>query len=137
MIVLKGTREFGLFTKFLVSIVDDDESSREAITSLMKSARFAVEAFPSAEEFLASPYLRSTYCLVSDINMPGMTGLELHSHLVQSGYAIPTILITAYPDERVRDRALAMGIICYLSKPCDEDTLIKSVLSALQQARPP
>jgi FixJ family two-component response regulator len=74
--------------------------------------------------------------LITDINMAGMTGIELHSHLVESGYAIPTILITAYTDESVRARALANGAICYLSKPFDDETLIACVSSALKRSKP-
>jgi FixJ family two-component response regulator len=100
----------------------------------MKSVGFAVTAFPSAGDFLASPNIRDTFCLIADIHMPQMSGVELHRHLVESGNVIPTILITAYPDESVRSRALADGVICYLSKPFDEDVLLGCVRSALEQA---
>jgi FixJ family two-component response regulator len=123
-----------LMFQYLVSIVDDDEAFREAMTSLMKSLGFEVEAFASAEAFLASPRLRSTSCLIADVHMPGMTGIELHRHLVASGRTIPVILITAYPDDNVRARALAAGVICYLSKTFDDDALLGFVRSALVQA---
>jgi FixJ family two-component response regulator len=126
----------GLPTKFLISIIDDDQSFREAVASLIKSMKFTAKTFPSAADFLASPYVRTTSCLITDINMPGMTGIELHSHLVESGYAIPTILITAYADESMRARALAKGVICYLSKPFDDGTLIGCVDSALKRSKP-
>jgi FixJ family two-component response regulator len=93
---------------------------------------YTVEAFPSAADFLASRHLPETACLVADIHMPGMTGLELHSHLVDAGYAIPTILVTAYPDDVVRDRALRDGVVCYLGKPVDDNHLERCLRSALQ-----
>ena len=120
--------------QYLISIVDDDESFREAMTSLMKSLGFEVEAFSSAECFLASPCLGSTSCLIADVHMPTMSGIELHRQLVASGRVIPVILITAYPDDNVRARALAAGVICYLSKTFDDDALLGFVRSALVQA---
>jgi len=94
---------------------------------------YAVEAFPSAADFLASPFLPATACLLADVHMPGMTGIELHGQLVKLGYAIPTILITAYPDEAVRDRALKDGAICYLSKPVDDAKLESCLRTALKR----
>ena len=122
-------------TKTLISIIDDDEDVREAIAGLMKSWGFTVEAFPSAVDFLASPNVRDTSCLIVDVHMPRMTGIELHRRLVELGYAIPTILISAHLDDSVRARALADGIICYLTKPCDEDALLGCVWSALERAK--
>jgi FixJ family two-component response regulator len=121
-------------SQYLISIVDDDESFREAMTSLMKSLGFEVEVFSSAEAFLGSPRLGSTSCLIADVHMPTMTGIDLHEQLVASGRTIPMILITAYPDENVRARALAAGVICYLGKTFDEAALLGSVRSALAQA---
>lgn len=118
--------------KNVVSIVDDDESVREAMTDLMKSLGFPAEAFDSAEAFLGSSRRHDTGCLIADVQMPRMTGLELHRRLVASGRPIPTILITAYPDERGRARALAAGVICYLTKPFDEDGLIGCIRLALR-----
>jgi FixJ family two-component response regulator len=129
-------QEVGLPAKTLISIIDDDEDVREAIAGLMKSRGFTVEAFPSAVDFLACPNVRDTSCLIVDVHMPRMTGIELHRRLVESGYAIPTILITAYPDDSVRARALADGIICYLTKPCDEDALLGCIRSALERTEP-
>ena len=102
------------------------------MTKLVKLPGYTVEAFPSAADFLVSPSLAQIACLVTDIHMPGMTGVELHRHLVETGYAIPTILVTAYPDEVVRDRALKDGVVCYLSKPVDDDHLERCLRSALQ-----
>jgi len=121
--------------KPLISIVDDDESMREAVRGLMKSLGYRVEAAASAEEFLRSPHVRRTSCLITDVQMPGMSGLELHQRLSTSGESIPTILITAYPDDSVRERALAAGVIGYLSKPLDENDLLACIRSALTLAR--
>ena len=118
-------------TRPLISVVDDDESVREAIRGLMKSLGYTAEAFASAEEFLNSRQVPRTSCLIADVHMPGMTGLELHRHLVVSGKAIPTILITAYPDDSLRDRALRDGVVGYLSKPFDEDDLLACIRSSL------
>ena len=117
--------------KPLISIVDDDESMREALKGLMKSLGHRVEGAASAEEFLRSPHICRTSCLIADVQMPGMTGLDLHRHLSASGKPIPTILITAYPDDSVRERAVAAGAIGYLSKPFDESDLLACVRSAL------
>jgi len=97
---------------------------------------YPVEAFSSAADFLASPLLSATACLVTDLQMPGMTGLELHRHLVDVGYRIPTILITAYPDEITRNRALKNGVVCYVSKPVDDEHLERCLRSALESGKP-
>ncbi len=120
--------------KPLISIVDDDESVREATKGLMKSLGFTAEAFPSAADFLTSHHRRRTACLIVDVNMPGMTGPELHRRLIASGDTIPTILITAYPDDNVRARALSAGAICYLRKPFDEGDLLVYVREAFTTA---
>jgi FixJ family two-component response regulator len=111
----------------LIAIVDDDESVLEAIKGLMRSLGFAVEAFSSGEDFLNSAQLRRTACLIADVNMPGMSGLDLHRQLVTSGQRIPTILITAYPNDRVRERALSAGVLGYLSKPFGEEDLLRCI----------
>ena len=120
----------------LISIVDDDEPFRESMRKLVMLLGYTVEAFPSAADFLASRHLPETACLVADVHMPGMTGIELHRHLVAAGYAIPTILVTAYPDEVVGDRALKDGVVCYLSKPVDDNHLERCLRSALQPDTP-
>jgi len=97
----------------LISIVEDDQPFRESMRKLITSLGYTVEAFPSAANFLESPLLAATACLVADVQMPGMTGVELHRKLLEAGCAIPTILVTAYPDEIVRNRALKNGVVCY------------------------
>jgi FixJ family two-component response regulator len=123
-------------TKPLISVVDDDESMREAVRALMKSLGYTAEAFASAEEFLSSCEDLRTSCLIADVQMPGMTGIELHRHLVASGKSIPTILITAFPAERAREGALADGVVGYLSKPFDEDDLLACIHSSLHPEGP-
>ena len=120
----------------LISIVEDDQPFRESMRKLVSSLGYTAEAFSSAANFLASPLVTATACLVTDVQMPGMTGLELHRHLVAAGYTIPTILVTAYPDEVVRRRALKDGVVCYLSKPVDDDHLEHCLRSALQPRKP-
>jgi FixJ family two-component response regulator len=120
----------------LISIVDDDQPFRESMRKLVTLLGYTVEAFSSAADFLASRLLPETACLITDINMPGMTGIELHRHLVNAGYAIPTILVTAYPDEVVRDRVLKDGVVCYLSKPVDDNNLERCLHWALQPGTP-
>jgi FixJ family two-component response regulator len=121
----------------LVSVVEDDQFFRESMRRLMRSLGYSVEAFPSAVDFLASPRLVETACVIADVHMPAMTGPELHKHLTDAGYAIPTILVTAYPDEDVRARALKDGVVCYLRKPIDEEDLVRCLRAALQSGKPP
>jgi FixJ family two-component response regulator len=102
----------------------------------MRSFGYTVEAFPSASEFLAFPRLGETACLIADINMPAMTGVELFRRLTETGRRMPTILITAYPDDAVRTRALADGVLCYLKKPFDDDELLHCVQMGLDGAKP-
>jgi FixJ family two-component response regulator len=125
-----------MLNRTLISIVDDDQLYRESMRKLVVLMGYTVEAFPSATDFLASRFLPETNCLIADVHMPEMTGVELHSHLVDAGYAIPTILVTAYPDEVIRDRALKDGVVCYLSKPVDDDRLEQCLRSALRPSTP-
>jgi len=120
----------------LISIVDDDQLYRESMRKLVTLLGYTVEEFPSAADFLASRLLPETACLVADVHMPGMTGVELHGRLTKLGYAIPTILVTAYPDEGVRDQALRDGVVCYLSKPVDDEDLEQCLRSALKAGKP-
>jgi FixJ family two-component response regulator len=128
--------EAAMLNRALISIVDDDQFCRESMRELLMLLGYSVEAFPSAADFLASRLLPETACLVADVQMPGMTGVELHRHLVGAGYAIPTILVTAYPDEAIRDQALRDGVVCFLSKPVDDEHLDRCLHSALQPGTP-
>jgi FixJ family two-component response regulator len=113
----------GLPKKVVIAIVDDDASVREALAGLLRSLGYGAVAFERAEDLLRSDR-RSLSCVIADVQMPGMTGPELHSRLVASGVPVPTILITAYPDETARERALRAGVVCYLAKPFGEDELL-------------
>ena len=129
----RGRRpEIGMVKRSLISIVDDDQPFRDSMIKLVNLLGYRVEVFPSAADFLASPRLAETACLISDVQMPGMTGVELHRHLVDTGYATPTILLTAYPDEVVRNQVLKDGVVCYLSKPVDDKDLERCLRSALK-----
>jgi FixJ family two-component response regulator len=121
----------------LISIVDDDEFFLESMKRLMRSLGYSVEAFLSAVNFLASRRLDETDCLITDIHMPAMTGLELYARLIELGHKIPTILVTAYSDEAVRARALQDGIACYLRKPVDAKELAGCIQKAVEGRRPP
>ena len=103
----------------------------------MESLGYAVEAFSSAADFLASPHLTETACLIADVHMPAMTGIRLHSHLADTGYAIPTILITAHPNAADRSRSLNDGVVCYLGKPVDKEHLMGCLRTALSRAELP
>jgi len=115
----------------LVSVVEDDGSFRDSMSTLLTSFGYSVEAFPSAADFLAFPYLSETACLIADVNMPEMTGVELYERLVDAGHEIPTILVTAYPNDVDRARALNGGVVCYLPKPVDDQRLIGCLRAAL------
>jgi FixJ family two-component response regulator len=119
----------------LISIVDDDPSFGDSLRRLLKALGYAVAVFNSGAAFLASQQLAATACLVADIHMPQMTGVELYSHLIERGHAIPTILVTAYPDDGVRERMLTFGVDCYLTKPLVEAVLIDCLRSAVARGR--
>jgi FixJ family two-component response regulator len=132
----EGASEPQMSRRALISIVDDEELFRESMRKLVTLLGYTVEAFPSAADFLASPLLAETACLITDVHMPGMTGVELHGRLIKLGHAIPTILITAYPDEVVRDHALVDGVACYLGKPVDDLELEQCLRTALNRGTP-
>lgn len=117
----------------LVSVVEDDEFFRESMRRLIRSFGYPVEVFSSAADFLASPLFPKTTCLISDVQMPLMSGLELHRNLVSSGHALPTILVTAFPNDSERARALKEGVVCYIAKPINEMDLKRCILTALEQ----
>ena len=116
----------------IVMIVDDDDSIRKAVRRLMKSFGFAVETFASAEEFLGSDRLEKTSCLILDVQMPGMDGLELQERLVASSHTIPIVFITAFNDGRARAQALQAGAVGYLIKPFADDELLNCIHAALK-----
>ena len=121
----------------LVSIVDDDQFFRESMRRLMRSLGYTVEVFRSAADFLASHRLVETACLIADIQMPGMTGIDLYRHLIDIGQAVPTVLVTAYPDDADRSRMLKEGVVGYLRKPVDETGLLQCLRAALRSGEPP
>jgi FixJ family two-component response regulator len=121
----------------LVSVVEDDQFFRDSMRRLMRSLGYNVETYSSASDFLASPRLVETTCLIADVHMPVMTGIELYKRLIDAGHAIPTILVTAYHDDAVRIRALNEGVVCYLRKPVDEKQLLRCVRAALESGEPP
>lgn len=117
----------------LVAIVDDDDSVRCTLQELLRSAGFSSRTFESAEDFLGSDHPQETACLITDIRMPGMSGLELQARLNAEHCRIPTIFITAHGDEEMRLRALRQGAVEFLPKPFDDEVLVESVRAALER----
>jgi len=120
-------------TKNLISVIDDDESIRRTTTLLIESFGFRAAAFASAESFLKSSQLHDTSCLILDVRMPNMDGLELQSELAAAGYDIPIVFITAYDDRGSRGRAMQAGAVAFLDKPFSDEQLLQTVRSALWQ----
>ena len=114
-----------------ISIIDDDESIRNAVESLIAARGFVAVTFASAEAFLQSDDVLRTSCLITDIQLPGMSGLDLQDHLRARGYQVPVIFITAFPEENFRRRAEAGGAVAFLAKPFDSRTLIERITEAL------
>jgi FixJ family two-component response regulator len=119
----------------VIAIVDDDESVREATRGLVRSLGYVAATFTSAEEFLRSDGAHDAWCLISDVQMPGMSGVELQDRLIAVGCHTPMIFITAFSDERVRARTLDGGAFGFLRKPFDDDCLIECLDKALKGAR--
>jgi FixJ family two-component response regulator len=119
----------------MIAIVDDDRSVREAAKKLIGSLGYATATFASAEEFLESGHLRDTACLITDVQMPGMSGVDLHDHLTANGHSTPVIFVTAYPEKSVRARVLDAGAFGFLSKPFSEESLIECLDRALEHYR--
>ncbi len=119
----------------VISVVDDDLSVREATMDLLKAMGFKVESFSCGEEFLASELRHNTSCLISDMRMPGLSGLELYNCLVKAGTPIPTILITAFPNDRDKERALQAGVVGYLTKPFKETEVLTFIHSVLEGSK--
>jgi FixJ family two-component response regulator len=118
----------------LIAIVDDDKSIRETTQDLLESAGFPAVTFTSAAKLLNSTRFQSIHCLIADMRMPGMTGLELHQHLTALRRPIPTILITAYANERTRAQATKARILCFLPKPFVAEELLACVRRALERS---
>ena len=116
----------------MIAIVDDDESVRTAVASLVRSLSHAACSFASAEEFLRSPRLEDAACLIADLRMPGMNGVELQERLLSAGRRLPIIFITAHPEDRIRDRALAAGAVGFLGKPFAAQELVRCLDEALR-----
>jgi FixJ family two-component response regulator len=119
----------------LISIVDDDEAVREATKSLIRSLGYNAQTFGSAEEFLAWRQLDDTDCLITDVQMPGLSGMDLQDRLISAGHEMPTIFVTAYPDAKLEKRALRGGAIAYLRKPIEESHLLEHIDTALRRRR--
>ena len=117
----------------LISIVDDDSSIREATKGLLEAYGYDAVAFASAEEFLDSEQLASTSCLVTDVRMTGLSGIDLFRRLLNIGHRIPTIFMTAHPEDHVRVTALKMGARCFLTKPVREESFISCLEGALSE----
>jgi FixJ family two-component response regulator len=116
----------------LIAIVDDDESVRRALQGLMRAEGLPARTFASAEEFLDSGEQRKTACLIADIRMPGMSGLDLQAKLNAENCRIPTIFITAHGDSKMRIQALRSGAVEFLSKPFNDDVLLENIRAALE-----
>jgi FixJ family two-component response regulator len=119
----------------LTAVVDDDEAIREAVQSLIRSAGSSAEAFPSAEDFLHSGHLQDTACLIVDVQLPRMSGLELHQQLTVANCPTPAIFITAHGDAEMRARALRAGAAAFLDKPFSDEVLLRAVQTALLSSR--
>ena len=122
-------------TLSVISVIDDDASVRVATNNLLRSHGYTVHTFASAEEFLRSAHLNDTSCVIADVQMPVMNGVELLTLMRTQGYGVPFIFITAFPDESVRARALKAGAIFFLAKPFAAPTLIKCLGTALKGHR--
>jgi FixJ family two-component response regulator len=120
-------------TSGLISVVDDDESIRRTTTFLIESFGFRAAAFESAENFLKSGQLHETSCLIVDVQMPGMNGLELQSELAAAGYDIPIVFVTAYDNKVSRQQAVQAGAVAFLAKPFGDEQLLQTVRLALGQ----
>jgi FixJ family two-component response regulator len=121
----------------LIAIVDDDDEVRAAMESFVSSLGFAVRTFGSAKSFLQSSLVPETACLILDVQMPTMSGIELYSYLLDLGHDIPVIFITAYPDRAEEIRALNAGAVCFLHKPFNEQWLVECLDEALKRRRLP
>jgi len=134
--MFRGDWRGGVPNNLRISVVDDDVSMRQAIRGLLKSAGFHAEVFASAEEVLKSGRLSGTACLILDVRMPGMSGIELQERLIASGRMVPIIFITAHADEQERARALERGAVDCLQKPFTDDALLDAIAKAIGATSP-
>lgn len=116
----------------LIAIVDDDDALRNSLDNLLRSVGFRVQGFASAEAFLQAQHAPETACLILDVRLPGMNGLELQRQLVAAHWGMPIIFVTAYANDDMRSRALAAGAVAFLSKPCREEDLLQAIEAALK-----
>jgi FixJ family two-component response regulator len=125
-----------MFEDELISIIDDDALARDGIRELVESLGYKAASFSSAEHFLTSSAMAETTCLITDVQMPGLSGLELQEALRSQGHRTPVILMTAYPNESRRNRAIAGGAVGFLSKPFDDTSLIEYLAAAIESRSP-
>jgi FixJ family two-component response regulator len=118
----------------LISIVDDDDALRVSLDNLIRSAGFRTQGFSSAEAFLSSNHVQDTACLILDVRMAGMNGLELQHQITAANWQIPIIFMTSFADEDVRAKALAAGAVDFLYKPCREEDLLNAINTALKRS---
>jgi FixJ family two-component response regulator len=121
-------------SQVLIAIVDDEEPVRNATKSLVRSLGYHASTFGSADDFLKSEQVHDTSCLITDVQMPGLSGLDLQDRLIARGHCIPIIFMTGYPNDSVRARAMKAGAVCFLNKPFDEDHFIGCIEKALKAA---
>jgi FixJ family two-component response regulator len=121
-------------SQVLIAIVDDEEPVRDATKSLVRSLGYHASTFGSADEFLKSEQVHDTSCLITDVQMPGLGGLDLQDHLIARGHCIPIIFMTGYPNDSVRARAMKAGAVCFLNKPFSEDHFVGCIEKALKAA---
>jgi FixJ family two-component response regulator len=115
----------------MISIIDDDICAREATERVIRSAGYAVTTYVSAEDFLGSDRVNDTSCLITDVHLPGLTGVELYRRLRANGFAVPTIFVTGHPDETTRTQVLAAGAVTFLIKPVGKKVLVDCLKTAL------
>jgi FixJ family two-component response regulator len=118
----------------LIAIVDDDDALRTSLDNLLRSAGFRAQGFSSAEAFLRANHVHETACLILDVRMPGMNGLELQRQIMAANWQLPIIFMTSHADDEARARALAAGAVAFLYKPCREDDLLQAIDAALKQS---
>jgi len=133
-VVSISQKDSGLAKVPLIAVIDDDKSVRDSTNGLVRSLGFATATFASAEEYLCSDQVRDTTCVITDLQMPGLSGADLQRQLLSEGHHTPIIVVTAFPDEKVKTRVLDAGAFGFLSKPFDDERLIECLHRALATA---